>query len=303
MKASLVPVLLLLAGAGLSTSAGAADLGDPNLVKIGMVSSLFNDVPQPIVNILMPPFKGLIKQFTGLDGDVLVGGDVYDMARQVAQDKIHLAVFHGVEFGWAQQKYPELRPLMIAINKHRTLQAHVIVAREGAVAEFADLKGKSLAIPLRTKEHCRMFVEKCCTGCGSGTQSYFSEVARPLNVESALDDVLSGRYGAAVVDTVSWENYEDVKPGCHKRLKALKTSEIFPSAVIAYREGGLGEQTLTRFRTGMQSANKNERGRDLMTLWKISAFEPVPQEYTQTVADIIHAYPAPLAATPVSRGK
>jgi hypothetical protein len=51
----------------------------------------------------------------------------------------------------------------------------------------------------------------------------------------------------------------------------------------------------------MINANKNERGRDLMTLWKLTGFEAVPADYTAKCAEIARAYPPPVQATPVSR--
>ena len=41
-------------------------------MQIGMVQTLFTDVPTPVINLLMPPFRDLMKQFTGLDGQIQV---------------------------------------------------------------------------------------------------------------------------------------------------------------------------------------------------------------------------------------
>jgi hypothetical protein len=51
----------------------------------------------------------------------------------------------------------------------------------------------------------------------------------------------------------------------------------------------------------MINANKNERGRDLMTLWKLTGFEAVPTDYVAKCAEIMKAYPPPVQATTVSR--
>ena len=270
-------------------------------VQIGMVQTLFTDVPTPVVNLLMPPFRDLMRQFTGLDGQIQLCGDCYDVARKLDENKIQLAVFHGVEFGWAQAKYSDLKPFMIAVYKTPQIRAHLVVKDEGGAAEVADLKGKICAVPFRSREHCRLFLEKQCECCKETPKGFFEKVTKPLSAETAMDEVLMGKVGAAVIDEVLYENYRDVKPGCFARLRILKTSDVFPSAVVAYKQGAVSDEMLNRFRTGMISANRNERGRDLMNLWKITSFEAAPADYGETVASIVKAYPAPVVVTPVSR--
>ena len=78
------------------------------------------------------------------------------------------------------------------------------------------------------------------------------------------------------------------------RLKVIQNSEVFPTACIAYRKGALDEAVLKKFKDGMVSANKNDRGRSLMGQWQITGFEAVPDDYDRTIADILKAYPAPV---------
>jgi ABC-type phosphate/phosphonate transport system substrate-binding protein len=137
-----------------------------------------------------------------------------------------------------------------------------------------------------------------CAKAGCCSEKYFREVVRHGNVEDALDDVVRGEVAAAIVDGLSLECYGAVKPGCMDRLKVVDKSELFPAAVVAYREGSLDEDTLNRFRTGMLNASKNPKSRGLMSLFKLSAFEDVPADYQQSLTVIRKAFPAP-AALPV----
>lgn len=279
-----------------------ASIPEPDPVRISMVQTLFNDVPAPIVNLLTPPFKSLMKDFTGLNGAPAAGGDAFEIAKALMEDKIHIGVFHGVEYAWVSQKYPDLKPLMIAVSKYHALKAHLIVHGESPATSFADLKGKDLGIPFRAREHLRLFVDKQCLTAGqSNPKLFFNQVTKPAHAEAALDDVLTGKLAATIVDTIALENYAEVKPGCYKRLKTLKESEPFPTGVIVYRQGALSETTLNKFRQGMIAANKSERGRDLMGLWKLTGFEAVPADYVERCAAIMQAYPAPIPATAVSR--
>ena len=57
-------------------------LKTPEPVRIGMVSSLFNDIPPGLVDFAGVPFRALMKEFTGLDGQLKVGGDAYAVAQE-----------------------------------------------------------------------------------------------------------------------------------------------------------------------------------------------------------------------------
>jgi hypothetical protein len=84
------------------------------------------------------------------------------------------------------------------------------------------------------------------------------------------------------------------KPGRAAHLTSLAVSEIFPSGVIAYNPGRLDEDTLQRFRNGMTNAKENIMGRQMLMLWKLTSFEPVPEDYGTICANIIKHYPPPI---------
>jgi ABC-type phosphate/phosphonate transport system substrate-binding protein len=265
-------------------------------VKIGMAGSLFRDVPPSMVQVLTPPFQNLMRDQTGLEGDIITAGDAFDLGRRINDKELQLGVFHGFEFAWAQQRYAELQPLCIAINRHRTVRAFLVVRTDNAAAGLADLKGKTLALPRRSREHCLLFIERECQSLGTLPKEHFGKIVNHSSMEDALDDILRDKVQAAVVDTVSLETYEQLKSGCYARLKVLKQSEAFPGGVVAYRRGALDEAKLTKFRDGMINANQTNRGRDLMALWKLTAFEGIPDDFQETLDAIAKAYPAPDAA-------
>lgn len=264
----------------------------PQPLRIGLVQSLFRDVPPPLVEMLAQPFRSLMHAQTGLRGQLYTIPDWQELSRQLHEDKLHLGVFHGVEFAWAREQYADLKPLCIAINQQRELYAYVVVRQDQNWKDFADLKGTTLAVPLRTREHCRLFLERLCRTSGQTPAQFFARCTRPLTVETALDDVLRGKVQAALVDSVSLRCYEQVKPGCYARLRPLAKSERFPAAVIVYRQGTLSAATLDRLKNGLLTAHQNERSRELMHLWKLTAFETLPAGYEQDLDNILKSYPA-----------
>jgi ABC-type phosphate/phosphonate transport system substrate-binding protein len=276
--------------------------GSAEPVKIGMVQTLFTDVPKTIVDWVSPLFTTLVKKHTGLDGKLVVGGDYYHLSQLLNEKKVQLGVFHGHEFAWAQQKFKDLKPLMIAVYKRHVLRAQLVVREDSTATGFPDFKGKNVALPFRSKGHCRVYLERNCAECGmNDPRAFFSQVTAPANVETALDDVLLGKVQCAVVDDEGLETYGNIKPGCYARLKVLKQSENFPCGIIAYREGALDKAILDRFRDGMIKANTSDESRDIMRMFKVMAFEPVPADYPQLLNHVLQAYPAP--ETPAARSQ
>ena len=267
-----------------------------DLVRIGLVNTLFRDTPEVLVQIMMEPFSALMESQTGIKGQLVMAGDPLDLAQRLKEDKVQLAVFHGVEFGWAQQKYPELRPLMLAVNKQVELHAYLVVRNDSEVAGFNDLRQHSLAVPRRSREHCHLFLHRCCRDHASDAKRYFTQITTPPGVEPALDDLLRGKVQACLVDSIGLEAYKREKPGCFERLKTIKVSETFPAAVVAYAPGILDEATLQKFREGMAKANETAVGRQLLAGCRLTGFEPIPGEYQKLVDEIIKVYPAPAPA-------
>jgi ABC-type phosphate/phosphonate transport system substrate-binding protein len=296
-KSRLVLVLSALAG-GMVTG-GPVGRAEENksapveAVRIGLVSSLFRDTPETLITAMMQPFGALMESQTGLSGKLISGGNAVNLGKLLAEDKIHLGVFHGVEFAWARQQNPGLRPLMIAVNQKRHLHALVVVRADATAADFTDLKGQALAQPQKSREHCRLFLNRRCQATGLEAPDFFGKIATPSNNEDALDDVVDKLVHAAVVDGIALECYQRRKPARFAQLKVLERSEVFPAAVVAYHPGALNDATLQRFREGMLNANKGALGRQFMALWKLTAFEAIPDDYEQTLAQILKTYPVP----------
>lgn len=262
-------------------------------VHIGMAQALFADQPKFMIHFLVDRFGAFTKEQTGVEGKVSLAGDALALGKLLHENKYQLGFFYGIEFAWAQQKYPDLRPLTLVISKHRHWHAKLVVAKANPAGSVAALKGKDLALPGRHKPHCRLFLEKSCLRAGQAApKEFFGHITHPQSIEDALDSVLLDKVQAAVVDDHGWEHYQSIKPGGCARLKIIEESEAFPPGVIAFRAGGMAETTLERLRAGLGKAAQSPRGRDTMALFGITSFDPVPSEFERTLADIRKAYPA-----------
>jgi ABC-type phosphate/phosphonate transport system substrate-binding protein len=288
-------VALLVGLAPLLREAPAAPAGEarPKAMRIGLITSLFPDTPEGLIQVLMRPLRSLLEAQTGLTGEVVAVKGAEALGQDLTEDKVQLAVFHGVEFGWAKLKHPDLKPLVIAVNQHQRLHAHLVV-RQDCKAECAgDLKGKTLALPKLSREHCKLFLERRCVPAGSCPQKFYGQVAASVDNEEALDSVVDGTAQAAVIDALGLEAYQRLKPGRFAKVRTLQQSEAFPSAVIAYHPGGLPDALLKSLRDGMTDAKNNRRGQQLLEMCRITSFDAIPEDYDQMLAEIVKAYPPP----------
>src|SRR5262249_22966392 len=146
---------------------------------------------------------------------------------------------------------------------HQNIRAHLVVRKDNTIVDFHGIRGKDIAYPMKSKEHCRLFLERHCADCGQcEPKSFFNEVTRPYSNETAVDQVCAGTVAAAVVETVALDTYQASKPGCCARLRVVKASERFPVGVIAYQKGRVNDVVLNKFKEGMIAANKNDRTRE-----------------------------------------
>lgn len=282
----------------LTLSAPAAEKSAPaNPIRIGIMHTLFQDTPKPLLNRMLKPFQSLMDAQTGLHSQVVAAEDAGSLGRLLASKEIHFGVFHGFEFAWARQQYPELKPLVVAQSDQRQLRACLIVHQNSDVNDVDDLQGKSLAIPFQVQEHCRLLVERHCQDCGQTPRTYFVQITNPSNQEIALDDVVDGVVQAAVVDGQAFDSFHKRKPGRWAKLKVVQESEAFPGVVVAHRPKVLDAATIQLICTGLLKANQSRQGASLLTFAGINGFKTVPKDYDAALAKVIKAYPPPSRET------
>ncbi len=241
----------------------------------------------------MRPFQSLLEAQTGLSSQLVVSDDALHLGQRMKDGEVQLGIFHGVEFAWARAKYPQLRPLVIAVNKQPLLRAHLVVRDDGKITAIDDLKGRVLALPHMSREHCRLFLERRCVADGQTPETFFGRVSVPRDACYAIDDVIDGAAQAAVIDDTDLAAYRARYPEYFAKVKVLRKSEAFPCTVIACYPGKLGAERSERFRSGMLAAKSNRQGRQMLQLCRITSFEEVPDNFDQTLRDIAQAYPPP----------
>jgi ABC-type phosphate/phosphonate transport system substrate-binding protein len=267
--------------------------GKVDVLRVGTSISLTGDTKGKKEGSARETLKSFIKEETGLDNEGVSQKDWRELAENMAKGQLHLGVFEGYEFAWAQEKYPDLQPLAVAVNVYKYPIGYVIVQRTNNAKDFAGLQGQSLAIPTSGPHFLKLFVEHECEANKKSTATFFSKVTTPESIEDALDDVVDGVVQATVVDRAALEAFKRKKPGRFKQIKEVAHSQPFPPPLIAYYGKVLDEPTRTRFKDGLLGASKKEKGQTMLTLFHLTAFEPVPDDFGKVLADTRKTYPPP----------
>ncbi len=234
-----------------------------------------------------------IKDETGLNSEITHEKDWQVLADKMARGDIQIGAFQGYEFAWAQARYPVLKPLALAVNGYRYPVACVVVRRDNRASDFAGLQGQSLALTVTTQGCLALFLDRQTHVAGKERDAYFSRTISCPNYEDALDDVYDEVTQAALVDQGALEAYRRRKPGRYRHLKVVARSQRFPPVVLAYYEGALDPATRRKFLNGLVAANRTEKGRMMMTLFKLTSFQTIPEGFDELLADVRKAYPVP----------
>jgi ABC-type phosphate/phosphonate transport system substrate-binding protein len=262
-------------------------------IRIGLTDTLFRGNPEARDEKTTRSFQSLLKEQTGLEGQVFTGLKPDELREHLKDGKLQLAIFQGYEYAWERPKDSDLKPLLIAIDHKQHVHALLIVRKDSAAASFADLKGKTLAVPRRGHEFAQLFLDRRCAAVEKAPKDYFSKILTLTSSEEVVDAVVNGQIDVGLTDSVFLDWYEKNKAERFARLKVVEKSPVFPAIVVVYRAGGLDDATRDRLRKGMLSAKDNPRGVQLMTLCQMTSFEPIPDDYDKLLTEIAKAYPAP----------
>jgi ABC-type phosphate/phosphonate transport system substrate-binding protein len=288
-------VLALSAPLGVAAVVAHGRPEKSDVLRIGLSGPLGSDTEGPKEKAVAAMMQAFIKSETGMNDEIVCQKDWRDLADKLSKGQLQVGVFQGYEFAWAQEQHPSLKPLALALTGPRNLTACVVARRDGKAKQFDDLRGQSLGLPDIGQRHLRLFVERESQARGAEPDAFFSKISSPQNVEDCLDDVVDGTVQAAVVDHAALEAYKRRKPGRFNKLKGVAKSRPLPPIVVAFCDNVLDEPTVRRFREGLVESRNKERGRMMLTVFRLTAFEVAPNNFEKVLAETRKAYPSPKA--------
>ena len=101
------------------------------------------------------------------------------MAGRIDKDELQLGIMHGLEYAWVKKQYPEVKPLVLAINQTTNLKAYLVVRNDSTAKSVADLKGKTLSFPKRAMNHSYLYLHKSIIDAGHNPTGFFTTAPLP----------------------------------------------------------------------------------------------------------------------------
>jgi phosphonate transport system substrate-binding protein len=287
----IVPLLALLVAFAILEV--PAEPGKIDVLRIGTSGTLSEEKSGPKEKSAMETLKRFIKDETGLDNEILRQNDWRELTDKLAKGQLHLGVYQGYEFAWAQEKTPELKALALAVNGELYPVVFVVTQKASKVKDLAGLQGQTLALPATGQRYLQLFIEQKCQASGKTPEQFFSKITHPDNIEDAVDDVVDGVINAAVADKTSLEAFKRRKPARFAKLKEVAKSQPLPPVTIAYYGKVVDQATLNRFKEGLLGASKKEQGETVLTLFRLTGFQTPPNDFGKVLAETRKTYPPP----------
>ena len=151
---------IVMLGLALAPLAAAEPAPRPQApLRMSISNTFFEGMTDKLIMAMMQPFRGLLKLQTGIDGELIAAGGGLLIGDALADDKMDLGVMEGIEFAWAREKHPDLKPLMIAVNKKPYGKSLLIVRKDG-VKSLEELKGKTLTDFRFTRMFSRLYLDR-----------------------------------------------------------------------------------------------------------------------------------------------
>lgn len=273
---------------------GSEKQAKSRFLRVGLSQALFRGTDSRLMLALMQPLGELFSSQTGIACQFSIFADPAEIGRNLETGDLGLGIMHGIDYAWIRVQYPDVRPLLLCSNEAIALKAYILVRGDSPYRTMADLKGKTIAFPKRSLNHCYLYTHKVISEAGETPAAFFGPSPEPANIDQALDWVFEGKAACTVVDGVSLETYRQRKPGRAKALRILCESGYYPTASILYSPKKLPEDVREKVYIGLSTAHERVGGRQLLTLWRLSAFVPPTPEYEQLLVDVLKEHPRPI---------
>jgi phosphonate transport system substrate-binding protein len=262
------------------------------IVQMGMIQSLFRGSETGALLAQTSPLGDMLLSQSDMKGQVSVVTDPDELVQQVQKGDLHIAVIHGIEYAWVRDKYPDVKPLVLAVNRDVQLKALILVREDSKIQSLADLHGKPFSFHRRAFNHVYLYLHHAIQEAGFEPTAYFAPSPTPANNDQAIESVIDGTTDGTIIDAVSWSVYCQRKPGRAKRLRAIQESGWFPTATVIYNAKNCDPKLMDKVREALLNSNKNMLGRQMLTLWRLTQFSEIPKEYEPLLASSVKAYPA-----------
>ena len=283
-------VVLIVMMVGTSQPTFARPSGTDTPIRIGLSSQLFDDQARNQILDQMKPFTEKVQKQVGTPSEFVIVDDLKSMARQLNDKSLQMAVMSGLDYGWIKPLCPDIRALLTTSIEGGVLKTVLLVKKDATWQSNQQLKRQSLAMPQRTPNYVKFFLEQET----KQTMSAYYQLLECRNVDEAIEAVIDGKAAATAVSASAMDVFKERKPGRFNRLKVLMESDAFPAPVVVYQAKNTNEKQIEKFAEALLRADDSTEGKQMLTLWRLRGFVKLPADFETHVDRIVKKYPSTL---------
>ncbi len=266
--------------------------GKVDVLHVGTTGTLTAEKQNDKEKAALAALTGFIKDETGYTNDITRQKGWKELTDKLTSGELHIGVYQGYEFAWATKDCPDLKPLALAVNLYRNPTVHVLTNKDNSATDFAGLKGQSVVWPDTAQPFLRLFAQREARAQGKELNEFFGKNTTQTNLEDCIDDVVDGVVQVVVVDRAALEAFKQRKPARFSKLKEVAKSPPLPPLVIAYYGSSLDNAEVKDLQDRLVNAGKTEKGKTLLTLFHMTAFSAVGDDFEALLVETRKQFPA-----------
>ena len=160
----------------------------------------------------------------------------------------------------------------------------ILVRRDSAIRNVADLKGKAVSFPAKSALAATMLPQHYLNDHGLAIELYESRYVG--SQESSIMNAYLGNTAAGATWMPSWSAFEKDHPGYAAQLKVQWTTDALPNNGLVARDD-FPPQLLERVAAILFSLQDSSSGREMLARLPLSRFETASEETYRPVRDFV----------------
>jgi len=228
--------------------------------------------------------------------------DLRAFGKELDSGVCHVGAIWGLEYGWLQQEFPRLEPLIVLLQQEtRFVSQFLVRSKDHLGGEFATLKGKRLAlyrgIPLMDRAYLAGLLHE-----GETVNTYFKveKDQRYETVVEAINAVCDEEADCVLVNIEVYSHQLVNRPGLRKQLRAIVPSEPFPPAALIGRRERLNQirpRLWEDLQETLEAMDQSAEGKECRRFWRVERFarpEHANLDFQAAVQKSLGIYPVTL---------
>jgi len=253
-------------------------------VTTGISKTRARGATRPLIELLSEQIDYPI-EFDFRDGEQ--AEDLLAFGKDLHEGKVHIGVVWGIEYGWLQQRFDTLQPLVISsLGSGFHNAARLMVRKNGDVPKLDDLRGRTLVRVRRTPLVNRLYLQKLMDEKGEDFLSF--EPSPRGTTKAALLAVRNDQEKklAVLIDFYSLLRFGESQPKLAADLVAVERSSLSPVPALIASPDQLRKLRPDLWHCTQQrllEIHGSAEGRQLISFWRFDRFREPDTEFHELV--------------------